>query len=133
MGLQGKSLDQSRNPASAHYQKRNRHTIHDNLNFDEKPRDKLNAKVLSKEKNREVKETVSELYNMLWTWLIDDNGQNILFDENDDERFPDFGLYVHIAAHCKNAVPKEQLKRKLFEKYIIKKYPDDIKIYSLYV
>jgi len=101
--------------------------------FDETPKEKPNAKILSNEKNRVVKETVSELYNMLWSWLIDDKGENILFDEDDDERFPDFGLYVHIAAHCKNAVPKEQLKRPLFEKYVVKSYPDNLKIYSLYI
>jgi hypothetical protein len=104
--------------------------------FDEKPRDKLNAKILSKEDNRVVKETVSELYNMLWAWLIDDHGKNILFDENDEERFPDFQLYVHISAHCNNGVPKEQLKRKLFQKYLLKKetkLSKDIKVYPLYV
>lgn len=104
--------------------------------FEEKPRERLNAKILSKEDGRTVKETVSELYNMLWSWLIDDEGKNILFDENDDERFPDFQLYVHISAHCKNAVPKEQLKRKMFQNYLLKKevkLSNDIKIYPLYV
>jgi len=104
--------------------------------FEEKPRDKLNAKILSKEDGRTVKETISELYNMLWSWLIDDSGNNILFDENDDERFPDFQLYVHISAHCNSAVPKEQLKRKIFQNYLIKKevkLSNDIKIYPLYV
>ena len=73
---------------------------------------------------------------MLWSWLIDDEGNNILFDENDDERFPDFQLYVHISAHCNSAVPKEQLKRKIFQNYLLKKevkLSNDIKIYPLYV
>jgi hypothetical protein len=73
---------------------------------------------------------------MLWAWLIDDHGKNILFDENDEERFPDFQLYVHISAHCNNGVPKEQLKRKLFQKYLLKKetkLSKDIKVYPLYV
>ena len=101
--------------------------------FDEKPKEKKNGQILSEEKNRVIKETESDLYNMLWSWLIDENGENILFDENDDERFPDFQLYVHISAHSKNAVPKDQLKRKIFEKYILKKEIKDIKIYPLYV
>jgi hypothetical protein len=73
---------------------------------------------------------------MLWSWLIDDEGKNILFDSNDDERFPDFQLYVHISAHCKNGIPKDQLKHKLFQNYLIKKeikVSNDIKIYPLYV
>ena len=70
---------------------------------------------------------------MLWLWLIDDNGDNILFDDNDDERFPDFQLYVHISLHCKNAIPKNQLKQKVFQKYIIKHIPKDKKVYSLYI
>ena len=67
---------------------------------------------------------------------IDDKGENILYDENNDERFPDFQLYVHISAHCRNGIPKEQLNHKLFQKYIVKNIltlPKDIKTYSLYV
>uniref|UniRef100_A0A6C0IE06 Protein kinase domain-containing protein n=1 Tax=viral metagenome TaxID=1070528 RepID=A0A6C0IE06_9ZZZZ len=103
--------------------------------FPEKPRDRLNAKILSKEKGRIVKETISDLYNMLWLWLIDEKGENILFDDNDYERFPDFQLYVHISLHCKNGVPKDQLKQKVFKKYMIKdiNIPKDTKLYSLYV
>ena len=103
--------------------------------FPEKPRDRLNAKILSKEKGRIVKETISDLYNMLWLWLIDEKGENILFNDNDDERFPDFQLYVHISLHCKNGIPKDQLKQKVFQKYIIKhiNIPKDIKLYSLYI
>ena len=49
--------------------------------------------------------------------------------------FPDFQLYVHISLHCKNGIPKDQLKQKVFQKYIIKhiNIPKDIKLYSLYV
>jgi len=103
--------------------------------FPEKPRDRLNAKILSKEKGRIVKETISDLYNMLWLWLIDEKGENILFDDNDDERFPDFQLYVHISLHCKNGIPKDQLKQKVFQKYMMKhiNIPKDTKLYSLYV
>jgi len=137
-------------PLNKSFEEQNIETVYPNFSFDlsrlsislfeslfeEKPRDKLNAKILSKEDGRTVKETVSELYNILWSWLIDDKGNNILFDENDDERFPDFQLYVHISAHCNNAVPKEQLKQKLFQNYLIKKevkLSNDIKIYPLYV
>ena len=104
--------------------------------FPEVPRERLNAKILSKESGRVVKETISDLYNILWHWLIDDKGENILYDENNDERFPDFQLYVHISAHCRNGIPKEQLNHKLFQKYIVKNIltlPKDIKTYSLYV
>ena len=96
----------------------------------------MNAKILSKESGRVVKETISDLYNILWHWLIDDKGENILYNENNDERFPDFQLYVHISAHCRNGIPKEQLNHKLFQKYIVKNIltlPKDIKTYSLYV
>ena len=137
-------------PLNKKFEDKNTETVYPNFSFDlsrlsislfeslfeEKPRDKLNAKILSKEDGRTVKETVSELYNMLWSWLIDDEGKNILFDEDDDERFPDFQLYVHISAHCNSAVPKEQLKRKIFQNYLLKKetkFSNDIKIYPLYV
>ena len=64
--------------------------------------------------------------------------KNILYDENGDERFPDFDLYVHIASKCRNCVPKEQIYKKPFRKFLINsmnipKSIIDVKKYNLYV
>jgi hypothetical protein len=101
--------------------------------FPEAPEIKKNAKILSSEKNRVVKETVSDLFNIIWTWLIDKEGENILFDDDGDERFPDFDLYVHITSSCFNCIPKEQIYKKPFNKFIINSTPKNVKIYSLFI
>ena len=101
--------------------------------FPEAPDVKKNAIILSSEENRVVKETTSDLFNILWTWLLDKEGKNILFDDNGEERFPDFDLYVHIASSCLNCIPKEQIYKKPFTKFLINSMPKNIKIYSLYI
>jgi hypothetical protein len=101
--------------------------------FPETPEVKKNGKILSSEENRIVKETKSELFNLVWMWLIDSEGKNILFDEDNEERFPDFDLYVHISASCFNCVPKEQIHKKPFTKFIVNSIPKNIKVYSLFV
>ena len=101
--------------------------------FPEKPDEIVNGVVLSSENSRIIKETKSDLFNILWTWLIDIEGNNILWNDESEERFPDFELYVHISGKCKNAIPKEQLHKKPFTKFIIKSIPNSIKnIYSLF-
>ena len=90
--------------------------------------------VLSREGSWVVKETESPLYNLLWSWMIDDSGKNVLRDKDGDERFPGFDLYKHITAHCKGAVPKEQIRKPIFEKF---KYtgvvPEGVTVYPLFV
>ena len=87
--------------------------------FEEKPAEKTGpmVAVLSKEGGTIVKETVSPLFNLLWSWMVDVKGRNILRNENGGERFPGFDLYKHIASSCKGAVPKEQIRKPIFEKF----------------
>jgi len=98
--------------------------------FPEKPEETAN--ILSSEEGRIVKETKSDLYNVLWMWLIDIDGNNILLNSEDEERFPDFELYVHIAANCKNAIPKEQIYKKPFIKFLVNSVPKNTQVYSLF-
>jgi hypothetical protein len=69
----------------------------------------------SVEEGRTAYETESELYNILWKWLTDDEGKNILRNPDDSERFPDFDLYKYIARHASKCVPREQAQLKYFE------------------
>ena len=102
--------------------------------FPETPDIKKNGTILSSEDNRVVKETKSDLFNIIWTWLIDNEGKNILFDDDGDERFPDFDLYIHIASSCFNCVPSEQIYKKPFSKFIVNSIiPNKTHVYSLYV
>ena len=83
--------------------------------FPESPPVKKNAKVLSEEPDLVMKETESELYNTLWSWLVCDDGHNVLMDPDGSERYPDFDLYKVITTQVHNAVPSEQFEKDVFQ------------------
>jgi len=56
----------------------------------------------------------SPLAQLLWNWMLDDEGGSVLFEEDGEERFPGFELYIHIAASVHGAVPCEQFGAKPF-------------------
>jgi len=91
-------------------------------------------KEMVKERGRISYETESELYNLLWMWLTDCEGKNILRNPDDTERFPDFDLYKHIAKYSKNAIPREQATHPYFDKqFRISKeiIPENITVWDL--
>ena len=103
--------------------------------FTDIPADREGGATLSSEIDRVQKETVSDLFNVLWRWLIDDDGRNILWDADNSERYPGFELYRVIAQKVKGAVPREQLDRAPFSGFALSdddNVPDGEKIYSLF-
>jgi hypothetical protein len=88
--------------------------------YPEMPIENLEGAVLSKEDDWVVRETVSPLWNLLWTWLVDEEGKNVLRDEDGTERFPDFDLYQHISQHIFNAKPQEQIHKEIFREFVSK-------------
>ena len=87
--------------------------------FPEMPIENLEGAILSQEGNWVVRETESPLWNLLWSWLLDKNGENVLREENGDERFPDFDLYQHITENVTNVKPQDQLRRPIFSSYTV--------------
>ena len=87
--------------------------------FPLKPDEIEDGNVLSKEKGLVVKETVSELYNLLWSFMIDDEGKNVFINPDESERFPNFDLYKHIAEWVHVAVPAEQVGKAIFRGFVI--------------
>lgn len=75
------------------------------------------GQVLSQEEQWIVKQTICPVFNMLWSWLKDDDGSNILETQSGCEKYPGFDLYIVIAHAVHNAIPKEQLKLQLFQKW----------------
>jgi len=59
------------------------------------------------------------LVKLIIEWCIDDNGMNILYKNNGDERYPDFKLYKMIARYVHNHTPQSQLERKEFSKFLV--------------
>ena len=101
--------------------------------FTEIPEDRPGGAVLSSEDGRVQNETVSDLFNVLWSWLIDEDGANVLWDENQSERYPGFDLYRVIAQKVKGAVPREQLDKKPFIGFVMPANASvDEKVYSLF-
>ncbi len=100
--------------------------------FPVKPKETKGRKILSEEEGLIVRETESALYNLLWTWMVDDEDCNVLMEPDGSERFPDFDLYKHIAAKCHNAKPTEQFEKPAFARFKVKKMPVSEKPYSLF-
>jgi hypothetical protein len=97
------------------------------------PEEKPEGAILSSEEGRVQKETKSELFNVMWSWLIDDDGRNVLWDIDQSERYPGFDLYRVIAQKVKNAVPREQLDKPLFTQFVtLDPLPEGEKAYSLF-
>ena len=74
------------------------------------------------------------MFNLLWLWLTDSEGRNILRNVDDSERFPDFELYKHIARYANNCIPREQAQIAYFDslyKIEEKMVPDNIKVWDL--
>lgn len=85
--------------------------------FPDTPEIDESGDVLSAEEGLTVLKTTSPLYNVLWKWLIDDDGANILINPDGSERYPDFYLYKHIAAHIHTAIPRYQFVEPAFDRF----------------
>jgi hypothetical protein len=72
-------------------------------------------KILTREPGRVQSETVSPLWNLLWQWLTDKSGRNVLHGPDGKDRYPRFDLYCAIARDVTNAVPAQQLTLPLFD------------------
>lgn len=102
--------------------------------FPKVPKEKAGGSILSEEPGLIVKEKESPLYNLLWSWMIDDDGRNIFIDPDGSERFPDFDLYKHIAAAVHRAVPAQQIHSAAFDGFQVERstVPEGVKLYSLF-
>ena len=101
--------------------------------FPVKPDDSDSQIILSEEDNMIVRETVSPLYNCLWSWMVDDDDKNILENSDGSERFPDFDLYKHIAAKIHNAEPFSQINKLPFSQFKTLEKAGGEKTYSLFI
>jgi len=73
----------------------------------------------------------SPLVRLIVEWCLDDNGINILYKINGQERYPDFKLYKMIARCVHNHTPQAQLERKDFEKYSVSTVPKNENIMNI--
>jgi hypothetical protein len=101
---------------------------------DEPPKKEKNAKVLSSEEGLTIRETTSDLFNLMWTWMITDMGENVLINADGEEKYPNFDLYKVIAGDCHEARPCDQVDKKPFSNFKVNQseVPEGQKIYSLF-
>lgn len=59
------------------------------------------------------------IYHLIISWIYDDNGINILYKRNGEERYPDFKLYKMISRIVHNHIPEKQFEHDCFKKYIV--------------
>lgn len=101
--------------------------------YEERPANTTPVKIMTKEPGKMYAETVSPVYNMLWEWLQDDEGKNVLRLPNGEERYPDFDLYRVLAAEVHKAVPSRQIERALFKGFQCDEKDAEGPIYELYI
>ena len=92
--------------------------------FPYNPAPRKNGRVLTKEKGWEVIETNHPLFNLLWTWLRSETGENILEKKDGREKYPGFDLYIEIAHHVKGAVPRIQLTHSCMSIFKVSELPN---------
>lgn len=66
------------------------------------------------------------LQKTIYRWCLDDNGKNILYKRNGEERYPNFKLYKMIARTVHKHTPQEQLEFSFFKKFLSKKVGEDV-------
>ena len=98
------------------------------------PQARVDGALLSREPGLEIWETKSDLYNLLWSWLLCDDGHNVLMEADGKERYPDFDLYKIISTNVHGAVPSQQIRKPVFEVFRVEKdtIPGEAKLYSLF-
>ena len=100
--------------------------------FPHKMEGKKSGRVMSSEEGMEMRETDSELFNTMWTWMVTDSRENVLIDADGNEKYPSFDLYKVIAEECHMARPRDQVEKKPFSGFKVKRVPKDEKVYSLF-
>jgi hypothetical protein len=66
------------------------------------------------------------LQQTIHRWCSDDEGKNVLYKKNGDERYPNFKLYKMIARTVHNHRPEQQLEFEYFKQFVTKEKSDSI-------
>ena len=66
-------------------------------------------------------EGFADLNKLVDEWCTDDKGRNVVFKQNGAERYPNFKLYKMIARTVHEHTPEAQLRKPIFQQYIVKK------------
>ena len=64
---------------------------------------------------------MTPIHKIITDWCNDDNDINILYKNNNEERYPDFKLYKMIARKVHNHIPSKVIEKKYFNQFIVGK------------
>jgi hypothetical protein len=68
-----------------------------------------------------IKDVKNPIYKIILGWCLDDDGRDILYKSNDEERYPGFKLYKMIARKVNNHKPIDEIRNKYFDKLVVSK------------
>ena len=71
-------------------------------------------------------EDLDELQKTIKRWCLDDNGKNILYKRNGEERYPNFKLYKMIARSVHQHTPEAQLSYDYFKQFLVEESNESI-------
>uniref|UniRef100_A0A6C0H5U4 Protein kinase domain-containing protein n=1 Tax=viral metagenome TaxID=1070528 RepID=A0A6C0H5U4_9ZZZZ len=77
----------------------------------------LFEELIDNKKGKMISKITSPFLRLVIEWCKDDNGVNIYYKNNGNERYPDFKLYKMIAKKVHNHTPHNQLMRDEFKKF----------------
>ena len=60
-----------------------------------------------------------EFQETIYRWCMDDNGKNVMYRRDGEERYPGFKLYKMIARNVHAHTPQEQLKYAIFSQFLM--------------
>jgi hypothetical protein len=71
---------------------------------------------------------MDELQKTIHRWCSDDNGKNVLYKKNGEERYPNFKLYKMIARTVHQHTPEAQLEFPFFSQFLVESTEKSINI-----
>jgi hypothetical protein len=67
----------------------------------------------------ETEDDMDAFQKTIYTWCCDDNGKNILYKKDGEERYPNFKLYKMIARNVHGHSPHTQLHDGFFSQFLM--------------
>ena len=71
--------------------------------------------------NIEKYRKATPVYDLIFSWLYDDNGRNMLYKSNGEDKYPGFKLYKMISKIVHNHIPEKQFQHKVMNKFVVDK------------
>ena len=72
--------------------------------------------------------SIAPIYDLIFSWLYDDNGENVLYKPNGDDKYPGFKLYKMISRIVHKHIPEEQYDHAAMKKYMISDLSHEISL-----